>query len=490
MTSVRMERTESFFQEKVGLQPFDGIQLNHFKRVHFFLKNGLSPNMKDAQKRTLLMCSCSLANQDTAMKFVNLLLSYKARIEFTDVNNLNALHHAVLNDKERIVSRFLEFSGNFDLNSQDNDGNTALMLAVRAKNYLISEQIILALRRYDLSVDITNNQGITPLIQATILGENEIAKCLMAVGRASEQIRDTHFRKSASEWGRMGNRYPAKTRGVYTCPPQVLHLNNDQRGNMNKLPKLSRNATSTRFLLAGNNGTPITESYKWPDLKRVYQLYESQITSSYRKSVPPRAKTPPPPSELSSEGTSLWRKTALNSMRLKQRRHTIALSRSLPNNLSTKFIFARRSIADGRVVGRSSIAGTADMEDSKWPSLRQSYLKKAPQRRKSDFGQAPSTAPGGLDSSLFSKRTENLKRRNSTSLANSPLTRRPSVTFQSSEVGADKGKASAVHQSPAQARRSSMKNSDGGFRNTAGETSLPILEHEEEFEAGSDHETE
>lgn len=517
-----METTDTFFQEQVGLQAFDGIQLDHFTRVRFFLKNGMNPNMRDSQKRTLLMCSCNVANERTALRFVNLLLKHKARIELADINGLNALHHAVLCGHKKVVARFLEFSGNFDLNGQDNEGNTALMLAALTKNFVMAEQIIQVLRRYDLSVDISNKQGITPLIQATMLGENEISKCLIVLGKASEQIRDKHFRKSASEWERMGakrdrlpNSYPTKNRALHTYPPlcysyptrnrgihtspslshsyptknrgihtsslqypykSPIHLLENRR-DIERLPELSHSPTLMRYFPESSASADnySAESYKWPDLKRVYDLYGQELASSYRKSALPRRKSPPPPSsDSSSEGTLSWRKTAL---RMKQRRHTIALSRSLPNNLSTKFLFSRRNIPELPVGGRSLSVGNSDQaatDHFKSSPLRHSRRNSL--RRFSDT-RAPYTAPGELGSSLPPK--ADLVRRNSTSSEKTPrMVKRNSVSFQSFDLDEDNGTTSALYQSP-QTRRSSLKYTESGFRKV-GERNLPIFEQEED----------
>ena len=492
-----MKRSDSFMQEQVGLQAFDAIQLHHFTRIRLFLKNGLNANMRDSKKRTLLMCSCSLANQQTALKFVNLLLTYKARIELSDTNGLNALHYAVVCGHERIVSRFLEFAGNFDINSQDNEGNTALMLAVLTGSLAILQQIVKTLRKYDLSADISNNEGITPLIQATILGENEMAKCLVTVGRASPQIRDKHFGKSASEWGRTNVKKrtrlrdccPARNRAIHSSPPQILCLGNNQprnvkgesRGSQNSISKWHSPKQITR------EDDSKMKSCNWSDLKLVYGLYQQQLSNSYRRSAPPGRKTPPSSSNLSGGETSFWRTAAL-SMRLKQRRHTVALSRSLPSNLSTKSFFSRRSFQNGPSVGRSLSIGTTDqvgINGSKWSSLCQNFAERNTIRRLSDtHAQPPSTAPGGLDSTLCRKSNEVI-RRSSLSIESTPRVRRKSsVTFQSVELENHVGKSTVLQSS--RTGQSSVKYNESGFRK-AGETSLPIFEYEEDA-VGNDHE--
>jgi hypothetical protein len=71
-------KQNTFLQQTVGLQPFDAIQLHHYTRVQLFLKNGLDPDLRDQQQRTLLMSACSLVTEKAAVKFSNLLLKYKA----------------------------------------------------------------------------------------------------------------------------------------------------------------------------------------------------------------------------------------------------------------------------------------------------------------------------------------------------------------------------------------------------------------------------
>ena len=439
-------KQNTFLQKTVGLQPFDAIQLHHYIRVQFFLRNDMDPNLRDQQQRTLLMCACCLVKEKTALKFSNLLLKYKAKIDLQDANGLNALHYAVLNEHKCLVTRFLEFAGNFDIKKTDRFGNTALMLAVFTRNYDIVRNLVLTLKKYDLSVDKSNNEGISPLILATLQQEDEIAACLIEDGKASTEIRDKHFRKSAKEWQYDTSKYPFLLKGsqIYitigkdsirkslpACQDALKECSVVSISNPTLKRAILRNPSeyinypphilSERLLKLQPKERPVSSDdgvYRYPDLKPVYNLYEQELASSYRKSAPPRVKTPPAPSSESSEGQYLWRNTIL-SQKLKQRRHTISLSRSLPSSVS-KNLFGPTMLETHT---RSYSLGTSEaFESSKWSKLRQNSRRSS---FRLPYGNAvPATAPGGLGTN---------HRRASVSM-DTKHQRRRSVSFQSPHI--------------------------------------------------------
>ena len=139
-----METNETGLGENgIQLQPFMAIRLNHYTRLGFYIKNGLDPNLRDRQKRTLLMCACELVDQKIALKYVNFLLKNKSLIGETDTDGKNALHTAVQHGHKRIVERLLEFAGDYDVNAKDTmHGNTALMYAVLNKDLEITRQLV------------------------------------------------------------------------------------------------------------------------------------------------------------------------------------------------------------------------------------------------------------------------------------------------------------------------------------------------------------
>ena len=459
-------KQNTFLQQTVGLQPFDAIQLHHYTRVQLFLKNGLDPDLRDQQQRTLLMSAGSLVTEKAAVKFSNLLLKYEARIELQDENGLSALHYAVLNQHENLVASFLEFAGNFDVNMKDSFGNTVLMLAVFTRNYDIVQSIVHVLRKYDLFVDISNCEGLTPLILATLIHDNEIVRCLIEVGKASTEIRDKHFRKSAKDWQHNTSMYPYVLKGssIYTSIGNHSITYRDVLKDCTNIsisnPTLKRailrnpsehinypsHITSERLLKLRSKENPLKEGrYQYPDLKPVYNLYQQELSSSYRKSAPPRVQTPPDPSSDSSEGQNPWRNTLL-SLKLKQRRHTIALSRSLPNNISTKNLFG--PFVSGTHARSYSLGTSEAFESSKWPTLRQNTRRNS--FRLLHVNTVPATAPGGL---------QNNHRRASIS-GDLRSQRRRSVTFQSPNISPRDVGA----QSP-RTQRSTLKNSKASGEN-------------------------
>ena len=396
-----VSKTTPFLQETIGLQPFDAIQLQHYTRIHFFLKNGINPDLRDGEERTLLMSACNLAEEKVAVKFSNLLLKYRARIESKDGHGLCALHYAVLNEHKNLVVRLLEFAGDFNINMQDIFGNTALMLAVFTRNYDIVRSIVDRLRKYHLSVDIRNNEGATPLTLATLMHENEIAGCLIEFGKASTQIREKPWGQSSKDCKHKTAMYINVLSGssIYTTIAEHLIARNStayQDG-----PKECRNVTKpvnypTRYThitrdsclptLPSTEKPSVSRKYQYKDLKPVYHLYEQELSTSYQKNAPLLVKIHSCANSHLSEKQNSWDKTIQS---LKQRRHTIALSHSLPNNISTKNLFGSVLLTRH---ARSYSLGTNEAFEAS--TLRQNT-------RRNSFGltytnSVPATAPGGL----------------------------------------------------------------------------------------------
>ena len=410
-----LSKRNTFLQETVGLHPFDAIQLHHYTRIHYFLRNGLDPNFRDRQQRTLLMSACNLAEEKTALKFTNLLLKYNARIELKDVNGLNALHYAVLNEHKIVVERLLQFAGNFNINMVDCFGNTALMLAVFTRNYDIVQSIVYRLRKYDLSVDIGNSKGVTPLMLARLTLENRIAKCLIENGKASTEIRvsEKHWRQCNEDWQHDTRMYIDVLHGssIYTTIAKHLDARNSSTygdGLKERSNAFISNPILKRAVLQNpskhvNSPTHITRDslpklrstekpltsrkYQHTNLKSVYNVYEQELSTSYRKGVPLRVKTNLCASSEFLENQDLWHKTIQS---LKQRRHTIALSHSLPNNISTNNLFGsiklRRHAQYNNLKTNEAFEKCTSRQNTRRNSLGLTYSN-----------SVPATAPGGLE---------------------------------------------------------------------------------------------
>lgn len=304
-----------------------------FKQVRSFIDLGVNFNWKDRDGKTALIQLCSVEPDSLAISIASRLLKRGAKIDVTDSNGLSALSTAVVKQKEDMVALFLEEAGNFDLNSKDKKGNTALFHAAKVGNFNILNAIVIALQKYQLSVNVPNNEGTTPLIQVCMNGDIVCARFLIKEGKAAMNNRDWIHRKTALEW--------ANIKGI---EESILLSNTDSShvGNkMNeKLPQENHyQRRQLQCLEKGNqpeNG--FTGRRKWDktykdQFLQVYRIYECQLTASFKQGRKPKTKI----LESTEEDDNAKKKTTIDSP--KGRGAFKLLKRNSTNNISRPFPF-------------------------------------------------------------------------------------------------------------------------------------------------------
>lgn len=178
------------------------IREKRFTQVKLLLDIGVGINRRDSDLRTALMQLCFLEDEAKAAKYAKILLQRGAKVGLKDKTGLTALSHACKRGQEQLVSIMLEEASDFDLNSQDNQGNTALHYAAMSGNFVVLNLLLSKLKRFKLSVDTLNKKGETPLIAASKSGNFFCARILISEGKASKGARDFVEFKTADEWGR------------------------------------------------------------------------------------------------------------------------------------------------------------------------------------------------------------------------------------------------------------------------------------------------
>ncbi|KAL4655530.1 ankyrin repeat domain-containing protein 33B-like [Arapaima gigas] len=113
-----------------------------------------------------------------------------------DINGWNGLMVAAYKGFVDIVSG-LHSCPYLDINHQDNDGNTALMIAAQAGHITILNYIL----NYYMGADmeIRDSRGFTALIKAAIQGRSECVAALIMAGADVNAV-DTQRGKCAREW--------------------------------------------------------------------------------------------------------------------------------------------------------------------------------------------------------------------------------------------------------------------------------------------------
>jgi len=132
-------------------------------RVRDLLKEGASPNARDAEGRPPLV-SGILGN---SLALVGLLLESKADVNATDPHGWTPLHFAADEVLPQMVSLLLAKKA--DVNFRDDEGNTPLHRAVFAARG--RDEVIRLLRKGGARDDVKNKSGETPKSLAERLGE-------------------------------------------------------------------------------------------------------------------------------------------------------------------------------------------------------------------------------------------------------------------------------------------------------------------------------
>lgn len=247
-----------------------------FKQARDLIDKGVNVNSRCQDGNTALIQLCFVEQEALAISTATRLLKRGAKIELSDHHGLSALSTAVLTQREKLVSLLLKEAGNFNLNSRDNKGNTALFHAANIGHFRILTLLVTSLKRFHLSLDVANNDGRTPLMQACLRGNVNCAKYLITEGRASLTIRDNNYKKTAMEW--------AEIKGVAHKIKKPLFY---------RFIDNNRLEDGTQRTDYGNKiGTEVCQTVKSCklQLREIYYEYECQLTTSFKPGRIPEPK--------------------------------------------------------------------------------------------------------------------------------------------------------------------------------------------------------
>ncbi|PFX20504.1 Ankyrin repeat and KH domain-containing protein mask [Stylophora pistillata] len=218
-------------------------------------------------------------------------------------------------DKRSAIMEWVDYN----LNAVDRNGNTALFHTITVGDVSIVKMIVKKLKHYGLSVDTQNSKGETPLIHALKLGHTQCADILIEEGKASLEVCDLEYFKTAAQWKiemqRNGKRiispfYTVENKVTEKSKKKLRKTVSAKAMKVCLLPDIveKKNTKKDRPLTAPDRikipaffspCTPVQE-----DLLRLYGIFNQQTTSSYRKGykfVPKPVKPLPPLAEEETE---------------------------------------------------------------------------------------------------------------------------------------------------------------------------------------------
>lgn len=182
----------------------DAVSRGRIYQVKFLLESGTEDvNRTDENKQTALMKAIFLPDnmQRTRYKIIKILLEHGAQVNIADRNGRTALMWACIRGQEIVARKILDFSiVDIDLNASDRFGNTALFYAASVGQISTVNQLIKTLKRFGLSIEKKNAQGMTPTLEAAKQGHDECTKLLMTEGQASLTTIHPETLLNAAEW--------------------------------------------------------------------------------------------------------------------------------------------------------------------------------------------------------------------------------------------------------------------------------------------------
>ena len=102
---------------------------------------------------------------------------------------MTVLANACKEDNFQVVKTLLNRASlDINFNTQDQNGDTPLMHAVRTSNHSLVRLLVTIMQKLNIDVDVRNNNDITPYLEAKRLGYEEIGNVLKSLGRACQTL--------------------------------------------------------------------------------------------------------------------------------------------------------------------------------------------------------------------------------------------------------------------------------------------------------------
>lgn len=190
----------------MSMRLFDAIRTFRYQQILMLLKRGVEIDVRNKKGQTGLMIICTIKNIESSKRLhmFRFLLKQKAEPLEADSNGKSVFHYACEGGHDSIINVILRIYNPNAVNhiGKDKDGRTAMHFAVMSGKVSTTKLIFRLFQDRFLSVDVPDNRGITPLIEARKLGLDDVSDFLQKTARANPHICDTTFHRSAEEWAR------------------------------------------------------------------------------------------------------------------------------------------------------------------------------------------------------------------------------------------------------------------------------------------------
>ena len=195
---VSKEKPSSTTHLDLSSQLFDAILQSKPKIVKRLMDARVDPNAINDLGETPLILACGTDDKSARDKMTTMLLNRGANVNTQDKDGNTPLMMAARKEDEELVSMLVEKGS--DVSLMNNEGNTALCYAAIKGVVNIARRFVKEGRKCKLPIDHKNMQGLTPLLLAAQRGHLEVARVLVKDGGASLTIRDLDNFMTAEEW--------------------------------------------------------------------------------------------------------------------------------------------------------------------------------------------------------------------------------------------------------------------------------------------------
>ncbi|CAF1096509.1 unnamed protein product, partial [Didymodactylos carnosus] len=180
----------------------DAIRHNQYKQLALYIRHNYDLNVKTKDGRNGLFIALDIQEPIKRTRMLKFLLDNGLNPTHIEYNyGYTVLNEAIYRQQIDSVNLLLAyFGGEVDFRRYDHRGRTILHQAVETNNPSILESLINVMNHYRISVDILDENGLTPYLLATKLHLREMANILVKKGRASRQQSDAKLHKNANDW--------------------------------------------------------------------------------------------------------------------------------------------------------------------------------------------------------------------------------------------------------------------------------------------------
>lgn len=311
----------------------EAIKKERISQICYFLKVDFDVNLQDEYGQTALIHCCFVKHARKRLYILKLLLSTdEVDVNCRDKYGRSALSWICTLGLIDLFSTIIDdYNGQVDLRTQDNEGNTLLMLAVLSTSTSMVECLLKTLSNCGLlyQVNSVNKKGISPLLVAFRRRDKECADLLMCQGCAvvSSVLKNLYKHPTSTDLSQRlparGQAYHTKLRSIqrhddgynsklpseeeflqflYSTPKATKDADHNLANNFADIIALrpARPVHITQGFFCSNVAM-VTKAFRPSRLdtqksfENLYSIYSTQLSCSYRQST---IQIPsPPPSE-------------------------------------------------------------------------------------------------------------------------------------------------------------------------------------------------